>query len=171
MFQLRRVLFAVILTTLHGCASQSAEPMQQPYSPAKHRAVRIQSCFNRSGFRGSSDLAPLVTGMLADKISAAKLFEVARDASLILTREVEGFAGGSAFPRAGLDGWTRVRIAVILWERPGDRVVAAFRGSSSVTPGGQNLIGADRYVVSLAVNDIVRQLEMWTRAGSRGPAQ
>lgn len=159
-----RILSALLISSaLAGCATQSAVQVQQPFEPAKHRTVRIEPCQDRTGFEGTRDLAGEATRVLTEKVAATKLFEVAADAPLVLTCDIERFAEGSAFKRWLMPGWgaTQAAVAVIVWEKPGDKMLATLRSQSSVSAGGLYTIGADQYILSVAFDEIVKQLEAW----------
>ncbi len=167
----RGIAFAGLLasTTIFGCATQSAMQIQQPFVPAEHRAVRIEPCEDRTGFTGGRDLKGEASEVFTEKVKAAGLFEISADAPLVLTCDIERFAEGSALKRWLMPGWgaTEAAVAVIVWEKPGDRVLATFRSQSSVKAGGLYTIGADRYIFGVAFSDIVKQLEAWAiRPGS-----
>ncbi len=152
-----------------GCATQSATQIQQPFVAAKHRAVRIEACEDRTGFKGNRDLKEEATRSLTDKLKTSTLFDITADASLVLTCDIEHFAEGSAFKRWLWPGWgpTQVAVAVTVWEKPGDKVLASFRSQSSVEAGGLFTVGADQYIFGVAFDDIIRQLEAW--ASGPGP--
>jgi hypothetical protein len=162
------LLFTLMPVVLFGCAGHLAEELAQPYSPTKHRTIRIQSCLDRSNFRGHLDLVAEATQALTQKILATKLFEVVREPALLLTCDVAGSPDRSAFQSGfpPLWGTTEVRMTVVVWEKPDDRIIATFRSFVSAPSGGLNTIGTDRYLVNGAVDDIVRQLQMWVKAGS-----
>jgi hypothetical protein len=148
-----------------GCATQRATQIHEPFVASRHRAVRIERCQDRTGFRGGRDLTGEATRILTEKVEATKLFAITPDASLVLTCDVERFAEGSAFKRwlwPGL-GATQAGLAVIVWETPGDRILATLRSQTSVKEGGLYTIGADRYILDVAFTDIVKQLEAWAR--------
>lgn len=166
------LVVAVIITgaALQGCATQyagtqSAHQIQEPFVPTKPRAVRIEPCQDRTGSTGDRDLAAEATLTLTEKVKASKLFEVTTEASLLLTCDIERFAEGSALKRWVWPGWgaTQAGVVVMVWEIPGDKVLATLRSQSSVKSGGLYTIGADKYILSVAFEDIVKQLEAWTK--------
>lgn len=159
--------------TLLGCATQSAMQIQQPFIATKHGAVRIEPCQDRTDSSGTRDLAEEATRLLTEKVKATKLFEIAADAPLVLTCDIERFAEGSALKRWLWPGWgaTQAGVAVLVWEKPGEKVLATLRSQSSVQAGGLFTIGADQYILSVALDDIVKQLEAWATGASaeKGP--
>ena len=161
--------FFLVGTALGGCATQSATQIQEPFLPIKHRAVRIETCQDRTDFEGTRPLAEEATQTLTEKVRASKLFEVTPDAPLVLTCDIERFAEGSALKRWISPGWgpTLATVAVIVWETPGSKVLATLRSQSSVQSGGLYTIGADQYILSVAFNDIVKQLETWATGEGR----
>lgn len=159
-------------TVFQGCATQSAHQIQQPFVPTKHRAIRIEPCEDRTGFAGKRDLAGEATRILTEKVKASKLFEITTEAHLVLTCDIERFAEGSALKRWVWPGWgpTQATVAVIVWETPGDKVLATLRSQSSVKAGGLYTIGADQYIFSVAFSDIIEQLKAWATGETSGKA-
>jgi len=92
----------------------------------------------------------------------------AADAPLALTCDIERFTEGSALKRWVMPGWgaTQAAISVMVWEKPGDNVLATFRSQSSVSIGGLYTIGADQYILGVAFDDIVKQMEVWAKGAS-----
>ncbi len=167
------VVGLVGLTTFVGCATQSVPQFREAFVPARHRYVRIEPCQDRSGFKGDRDLAAEATQGLTEKLKATNLFEISPEGSLVLTCDIESFVEGSAFQRWLLPGWgaTEARVAVIVLEKPDDKVLATLRSHSTVASGGLFSVGADQYILSVALNDIVNQMEEWakTPAGQAKP--
>lgn len=118
---------------LSGCATQSATQVQQSFDPSWAKKIRIEPCVDRSGFTGARDLAGEATRTLTDKLKNAGLFEIAADASIVLTCDIERFAEGSALKRWLVPGRgaTQAGISVMLWEKPGDKVLAVLRSQSA----------------------------------------
>ncbi|MGE5303833.1 MAG: DUF4410 domain-containing protein [Alphaproteobacteria bacterium] len=112
-------------------------------------------------------MAEEATRALTDKIMATNRFEAASDPSLVVTCDIEGFAEGSAFQRWLLPGWgaSEAKVAVVVWEKPDDKVLATFRSHSSVSSGGLYTIGADQYILTVAIDDVVNQLQAWAKGG------
>jgi len=156
-----------LLTTavVWGCATQSVVQPQHAFSPTKHRTIWVEQCIDRSAFQGSRDIAKEATETLVSKVKANELFEYTKEASLVLTCEIEGFVEGSALQRWLLPGWgaTEAKVAVVVWEKPGDKILLTLRSYSTVKSGGLYTIGADQYILGVAMDDIVGQLESWAR--------
>jgi Domain of unknown function (DUF4410) len=148
---------------LVGCATQLAMHIQESLGPSKPRVVHIEACQDRTGFQGTRPLTQEATQILTEKVSASRLFEIAPDAPLILTCDIERFAEGSALKRWVMPGWgaTQASIAVMVWDRSEGKVLATLRSQSSVQAGGLYTIGADQYILGVAFNDIIKQLETW----------
>ena len=148
-----------------ACATQSVVQVQHPFPSTKHRSIWIEQCIDRSEYKGERNLAEEATQTLREKVLDTKLFELDAGAMLRLTCDLEGFAEGSAFQRWLLPGWgaTEARIAVMVWEKPGDKVLATFRSHASVKEGGLYTIGADQYIISVGMKDIAGQLETWAK--------
>lgn len=159
------VTFFVGLAIFPACATQSTVQLQQPFPSGEHRPISIERCVDRTEYKGERNLAEEATQTLKEKVLATKLFDLTQDATLVLTCDLERFAEGSAFQRWLLPGWgaTEARIAIMVWEKPGDKVLATFRSHSSVAAGGFYTVGADQYIISVAVSDVVGQLETWAR--------
>jgi hypothetical protein len=167
-FARRSLIFPVVLTlgAFVGCASPMSEPVQQPFSAAKHRSIRLQSCADQSADRGNWNLAPDATRVLTDRVAATRHFEIAAEPALVFSCNVEGVVDRYNFQRGpGLFGnFSEVRVTVILWEKPGDGIIATFRGFAALPPGSLDTIDAPRRLVAAAMDDVARQLETWVKA-------
>ena len=153
-----------------GCATQTATQIQHPFEATKHRVVRLEPCEDRTGFKGDRDLKAEATRAFTEKVKATKRFEIREDAPLVLTCDIERFVEGSALKRWTWPGWgrTQAAVAVIVWERPGDKVLATLRSESEVAAGGLYTIGADQYILGVAFDDIAKQLEAWAGGAGSG---
>jgi len=49
--------------------------------------------------------------------------------------------------------------------------LALLRSRSSVEGGGLYTIGADQYILNVAFNDIIKQMEAWTKGSGREEAK
>lgn len=158
---------SVALLALSGCVTQSASIVPEAATAPTHRTVQVRPCQDRSGFTGR-DLGAETTRALTEKVRASGVFDVREDAPLALTCDIERFEEGSALKRWVWPTWgtTVGQVAVSVWEQPGDRVLATFRAETSVSVGGLYTIGADQYVLGVAVDDIVGQMKAW----ASGPA-
>jgi hypothetical protein len=167
----RCIILATLFLTisvLSGCATQRTVQIQEPFKPTNRREVYIESCVNRSDFKGSRDIAAEATRVFEEKLKDAGLFELTADASLVLTCDIERFAEGSALKRWTMPGWgaTQAQVVVVVWEKPGYKVLASFRSEATVKSGGLYTVGADRYIFGVAFDDIVRQLKAWVTGGA-----
>ncbi len=167
----RGVITFVVLqgfVTLSGCATQSVTQVQKPLEPTIQRTVRIEPCVDRTGFKGERDLAGDATRIFTDKLRESGLFDVKDDGALVMTCDIERFEAGSALKRWVLPGWgaTQAAVSVMVWEKPGDKVLGTFRSQSSVKAGGLYTIGADKYILGTAFDDIIKQLKEWTTGTS-----
>jgi hypothetical protein len=155
--------FCLILVLSSGCATQSATQIHQPFKPTPHRTIYIKPCVDRTDFKDNRNLAKEATRTLAEKVGDSGLFEIAPNAQLVLTCDIEGFVEGSALKRWVMPGWgaTQAAISVMVWEKPSGKVLASFRSHSSVESGGFFTIGADHYIFSAAFDDIIKQLKEW----------
>jgi len=163
---------AMGLLVLSGCATQSATVIRQPFEFDKHRTIHIMECVNRTDYKGSHDLATEATRTFTDKVRDSGLFEIAPDAKLVLTCDIERFEEGSAVKRWVwvMDGWgaTQAQVVVMVWEKPDDTVLATFRTEAAVKSGGLYTIGADHYIFGAPFNDIVKQLKAWVQVNEPG---
>ena len=159
---------------LWGCATQSAAVVKASFSPARYRAVKIEPCQDLTGFAGTRNMKEEGTRILTEKVKAMNLFEISTDAPLVLTCDIESFAEGSAVRRwlgPLAQGATHATVAVIVWEAPGDKMLALMRSRSSVEIGGLYTTGADQYILDVAFNDIIKQMEAWTKGSGREEAK
>jgi hypothetical protein len=148
--------------------------VKAPFSPARYRAVKIEPCQDLTGFAGTRNMKEEGTRILTEKVKAMNLFEISTDAPLVLTCDIESFAEGSAVRRwlgPLAQGATHATVAVIVWEAPGDKMLALLRSRSSVESGGLYTIGADQYILDVAFNDIIKQMEAWTKGSGREEAK
>ena len=156
-----------VVVLVWGCATtQSAAVVKAPYSPARHRAVKIESCQDLTGNAGTRNLQEEATKILTEKLKAMKLFEISTDAPLTMTCNIESFAEGSALKRwigPWEKGATQTTVAVMVWEQPGDKMLVMLRDRSSVESGGLYSIGADQYIFDTVFDSIIKQLEAWTK--------
>ncbi len=162
------VLSASIL--LAGCETQSAAVIHEPGKPPAERVVRVDPCLDRTGFKGGRDLGTEATEALISKVRGGGVFEVKAEAPLMLTCDIERFAAGSAVKRWLLPGWgqTQAGLTVMLWKMPEQEVLATFKNLSAVRGGGLFTIGADQYILDVAIGDIVGQLEAWVKGERPG---
>jgi hypothetical protein len=160
-----RIIALLAVMIFVGCATQSVPVFQEAFVPARHHYIRVEPCRDRSGFKGERGLAAEATEGLKEKLAATQVFEVNTEGSLVLACDIETFVEGSAFQRWVLPGWgaTEAKVAVVIFEKPGDKVLATLRSQSSVGSGGLFSIGADQYILSVALNDIVKQMEAWAK--------
>jgi hypothetical protein len=157
----------LMLGAFVGCAGSMSEPVQQPFSAAKHGMIRIQSCTDQSADRGNWDLAPEATRALTERVSATRHFKISAEPGLIFSCDVEGVVDRNAFQRgiAPVWGLSEVRVTVIVWEKPGDRIMAVFRGFAALPRGSMDTIDPTRRLVATAMDDVAIQLEGWVKAG------
>jgi hypothetical protein len=169
-FARRSLIFPLVLMLgeFVACAGPMSERVQQPFSAAKHRMIRIHSCADQSADRGNWDLAAEATRALTERVSATRHFEIAAEPGLVFSCNVEGVVDRNSFQRgpALFGNPSEVRVTVILWEKPGDRIIATFRGFAVLPRGSIDTIDATRRLVAAAMNDVANQLETWVKASS-----
>jgi len=159
-----RCMIASTLVTLLSCATQSADQYLKPFDESRYKTVRIEPCTDRTGLAVPRDIAAEATRSLSEKISESGLYEIRSDGDLMLSCDVERFAEGSALKRWIWPGWgaTKAKITVMIWEQPSQTVLAILSSIASVEAGGFYTIGADRYIIGVAINDIVNKLKIWS---------
>ncbi len=170
---MRRIGFAAWLPVAlltWGCVTQSASILPQGSAAPADRVVQVQPCQDRSGFT-DRNLGAETTRALIEKVRASRLFGVREAAPLSLTCDIEKFEEGSALKRWVWPTWgaTIAQVAVSVWEQPGDRVLATFRGQASVRAGGLYTVGADQYILGVAVDEIVAQMRAWVSGPIAAP--
>jgi hypothetical protein len=168
-FRICLVLITALLgaSSLISCETYSAVQIQQPLEKSKPHKIRIERCTDRTDYKGKHNLAEEATRALIDKLEDSGLFEIAPEAQFVFTCDIERFAEGSAFKRwlmPGL-GATQAEVVVMVWERPGEKVLAEFRSESAVKMGGLYTIGADQYIFGAVFDEIVDQLKVWVTSG------
>ncbi len=147
---------------LLGCVTTPAPQVIVPFDK-KYRDIQLKACVNRTEYSGSHDIAKEATHALQTEIKDNNLFKIVDQADLIMTCDIEKFSEGSAIARwimPGL-GVTRADISVIIWERASGNILTVFKSQTEVSSGGFYTIGADYYVIDVAVNSIVKQLREW----------
>lgn len=164
-YWLIRCLIVVSLLILSNCVTQSADQYLKPFDTGKYKTIRIESCIDRTGMTGNRDIAAEATESLKEKISNLGLFAINQDGELMLSCDVERFAEGSALKRWLWPGWgaTKAKITVMVWERQSQTVLAVLSSLATVESGGLYSIGADQYIIGVAVNDIVVKLKKWSQ--------
>lgn len=153
------------LISLLSCATQSADQYLKPIDVGKYKTIRIEPCTDRTGLSGSRDIAIEATESVKEKISGSGLFTINPNSELMLTCDVERFVEGSAFKRWLWPGWgaTKAKITVMVWEGSSQTVLAILSSVAKVESGGLYTIGADQYIIGVAVADIVEKLNKWTQ--------
>lgn len=160
-----KCLILAILFALLNCATQSADQYLKPFDTGKYKTIQIEPCTDRTGLAGSRDIGAEATQSLREKVSESGLFEVRPDGELMLTCDVERFAEGSALKRWLWPGWgaTKAKITVMVWEQTSQTVLANLSTVATVESGGLYTIGADRYIIGVAMSDIVEKLKNWSQ--------
>jgi hypothetical protein len=150
-----------------GCETVSTVQVQQPFEKAEKKQIQIERCINRTDYQGAHDLEAEATRALTEKIQESELFEIAPNAPFVLTCDIERFAEGSAAKRWLMPGWgaTQAEVVVMIWEKPGEKVLASFRSETAVKGGGLYTIGADKYIFGAVFDDIIKKLRVWVHDG------
>jgi hypothetical protein len=158
--QIARVMTLAIAISSAGCATQSVNQYVRPFDAGKYKTVRIQPCTNRTGTDSSRNIADEATQSLNKKIADSGLFAIKTDGELMLSCDVESFVEGNALKRWFLPGWgaTKAKISVMVWEAASQTVLTVLTSIATVESGGLYTVGADQYIIDVAINDIVSQL-------------
>jgi hypothetical protein len=151
------------LVYLTSCATGSAPQYLKSFDASKYKTTRIDTCIDRTGLGGTRDLSAEATQSLRERILESELFEVRSDGELMLTCDIERFVEGSALKRWLWPGWgaTKAKITVTVWEYSTQTVLAILSSVATVESGGLYTIGADQYIIGVAIDDIVTQLQTW----------
>lgn len=159
------LLAAPLLGT--ACVTQSSLQPQEAWSADRHSRISVEPCRSRAAI--APELEARATRELEEELADSGVFELAAGAGVIATCDIELFEEGSAFKRWIAPGLapSLAQVAVTLWDQPGDHEIVRVRGKAAVREGGLYTIGADRYILSTALDEVVDQLVEWTR-GSRG---
>jgi hypothetical protein len=167
---LARAILAAAGFASVGCVTQSAVQSSERYEPARHQRAQIQRCVDRTGLTLDRDLAAEATRSLEKKVKDSGIFEISADGQLIITCDIEQFVEGSALKRWVLpgSGRTQAQVAVMVLEKPDEKVLITLRSHAEVGSGGLFTIGADKYIMGAAFDDIVQQLKAWVRGAPQG---
>ena len=159
-----RCLIAGIVIALISCVTQSADQYLKPFDASKYKIIRIEPCIDRTGNAGPRNIAVEATQSLREKISESELFKIRPDGELMLSCDIERFAEGSALKRWIWPGWgaTKAKITVMIWEQPSQTVLAVLSSVATVESGGLYTIGADNYIIGVAMDEIVSKLKAWS---------
>lgn len=168
MFKLSHSLKYLVLCALFGmtsCATQSANQYLKPFDTIKYRSMRVDPCVDRTGIVSTRDLSKEANQSLYEEISSIGLFAVKPDGDLTLSCDIERFVEGSALKRWLWPGWgaTKAKITVMVWERSSQTVLAILSSVATVESGGLYTIGADHYIMEVAIKDIISKIKRWSQ--------
>ncbi len=154
-------ILLVIVILLTSCVTQSANQYINTFDVTKYKTIQIEPCIDRTKNSASRDIAGEATKSLREKISESGLFEIKDIGELMLTCDVERFVEGSAFKRWLMPGWgaTKAKITVMIWEKSSQTVLTVLSSVATVESGGLYTLGADQYIIGVAIDDIVTQLK------------
>jgi len=173
----KRTWLHVIATALlmSGCATaQSAIMTQEPFQGGERPVMKVEYCQDLTGSTQTRNLQEEGTRLLTEKLQTSGRFEISPDAPLALRCAIEGFAEGSALKRwAGpwAGGTTKATVAVTVWDMVRDKMLTLVRTQAVVEGGGLYSMGADRYILGAAFDDVVKQLEVWAQGPDGGPSK
>jgi len=145
-------------------ACQTASTVDVSARPATSGPVTLilQPCTDRTGTQ-ERDLAAEATQAFQKALTNTKDFEVTGSGRYRLICEVADFRAGSAFARWVLPGLGQTvgKVAAMVTDVKTGETEATVIGEARVSSGGLYTIGADSYIVSSAVNEVIRKLEAW----------
>lgn len=164
--RLLRLVLLSLLPLLAGCETYSAPNIRAPApaaGTAKARLLKIEPCRDLTEMERARDLGGEGTKALTEKLIASNYFDVGEEAPFLVSCDIERFIEGSAFQRWIAPGWgqTLAQVKVGVWLLPSEDIVATFVSKAQVKAGGLYTIGADQYIIDVAMSDIVRQMEVW----------
>jgi hypothetical protein len=159
-----RLALVPVGCALIACVTDSRLRVEDEYASDRHSRVSIEPCRSRAR-NPDPELEARATEALRSKLEESGVFAVAPDGGVIASCDIELFEAGSALERWVSPGSSPslAQVAVTLWEQPGDRELVSVRGKAAVREGGLYTIGADRYILSTAMDEVVDQLIEWTR--------
>lgn len=162
---LQFILFA-FLPLLVGCETYSAPNIKASASTArtaKAQLVKIEPCRDLTEMQRARDLGVEGTKALTEKLIASEYFDIGAEAPFLVSCDIERFIEGSAVQRWIAPGWgqTLAQVKIGVWRLPSQDIVATFVSKAQVRAGGLYTIGADQYIIDVAMADIVRQMEIW----------
>jgi hypothetical protein len=160
-----RLMIVAVMCSIGACMTEGNLRTERAYSAERHRTVSVEPCRSRSEGL-SAEVEQRATEALRARLAESGVFQVVSDGGVIASCDLELFDEGSAIKRWIWPGWgpTLAQVAVTLWEQPGDHELVSVRGKAAVREGGLYTVGADRYILSTAMDEVVDQLVEWTRA-------
>jgi len=161
------------ILALEACASSLAEKDSlsdvHPVAKVEGRMpLQVQTCVDRTG-NNARDLGQEATAALTAKLKDSTEFEIKPDGRYVLSCDVADFAEGNAFKRWLLPGWgaTSGQVAVMVVDSSTGETVALIRGVATVRSGGLYSVGADKIILSSALDDVVKQLRALAAGGTQ----
>lgn len=164
-----KCLLFIAIIELTSCATQSANQYLKTFDANRYSTIQIEACIDRTTNSTSRDIAGEATKSLREKILESGLFRVTTDGELVITCDVERFAEGSAFKRWLMPGWgaTKAKITVLIWEKASQSVMTVLSTVATVESGGLYTLGADQYIIGVAMDDIVTQLKNMSKKSTK----
>ena len=155
--------FALFLVS--GCETYSAANVPQSKEPLESSIISVTPCQDRTGLTGERDLASEGTKALIEQLQQSNEFEIGESAPLKVSCDVERYIEGSAIQRWLVPGWgaTQAKVKVAIWRMPDEEIIATFQSKAQVSAGGLYTVGAEEYILDVAIGDIVKQMEAWAR--------
>jgi len=151
-----------------GCVSKGYLDTLQPREGAMPVDISISTCIDRTRTR-DRDLGGGVTAALREQLSEAPEFVIRDQARFRLFCEVTTFVEGSLAQRLARpgSGATVGQVATMLTDTHTNADVLRARSNTTVDSSSVFTAGADQYILSEAVRDVVARLREWAAAGLR----
>jgi hypothetical protein len=172
-----RLFAAALVTVVAGCEAtmpitQSSIDAQAPLKTATAIELRLEPCIDRTGTTGR-DLGAEATKAFREKLQPSAGLALKEDGRFRLACEVTSFVEGSAFKRWLLPGYgsTVGQIAAMVTDTRTGHIVVILRGNATVAAGGLYSAGADSYILSAAVENVINQLRTWAQGRSATAAE
>lgn len=154
------ISISILLLISGGCATTEAvSDVRHSFSSERPVNIKVQPCVDRTGHT-DRDLVHKATIALIEKLKADPMFNVRDDSRYVLSCDISAFVEGSALKRWLIPGWgaTVGQVSVMIMDSKSGETVAIVRDNAKVASGGLYSIGADKYILESALDDIVRKL-------------
>lgn len=131
--------------------------------------LQVEPCVDRTETEGR-DLGAQATSAFKKKLGDAKEFVLKDNACYRLACEVTIYVKGSALKRWIMPGLgpTVGQVSAMLTDSTTGEIVIIVEGNATVRAGGLYTIGAEKYILPTAVDDVVSQLRQWALENPTG---
>ena len=159
------LICSLILTVLTGCASTKPKVwIDKDVVLKEYTSFEILPATNDTGKTFDFDIADKVTKRINERISA-KGFLLAQPGAegkvMVIKTSITSYEPGSVIGRwlAPGAGKTQCVIKSTLTSKETGKILAEMVASEAIAGGGFYTIGADKYIINMAVDGIVDELE------------